>query len=183
VEKDQKKAEATKQKQTATVIDMLEGLKATSDQKKQHNMVNCTSTNLKKAGRDGEDMAHKVWVSEGESVGGEYSCIPAGEWLEYTHAGDDGEVAGMVGGMVEIVPRLWKRAGHVMYGWYTAHWLQQIPSNRRSLDILCYQYLAACIYILSEWTHQLKRYHDLGRAAWKGTCVQLLCTVSVSLHL
>lgn len=142
-------------------------------------MVNCTSTNLQKAGRNEDDMADKEWVSKGESVGEEYSCIPAGGWLEYTHAGNDAEVAGMVGWKVEIVPRLRNRTGHVMYGWYTAHWHRQIPSNGWSLGIVRYLYPAACIYILSELTHQLKRYHNLGRAAWKRTSFQQPCTVWV----
>jgi hypothetical protein len=79
-------------------------------------MVKCAGTNFQKAGSDEEeDLVDEGWVSEGESEGEEDSLIPAGGLLEDMQAGDDGEVAGMVGRKVEIVTRSGRRAGCVIY--------------------------------------------------------------------
>jgi len=100
-------------------------------------MVKCAGTNLQNAGREEEDLVDRGWVSEGESEGEEDSLIPAGGLLEDMHAGDDGEVAGMAGRKVEIVTRSGRRAGRVIYGWYTARGRERIPGHGRSLGKLC----------------------------------------------
>ena len=110
-------AEAWKRKQTATASSKeIEGLSATSNQEKQHSMVKCAGTNLQKAGSDEEeDLVDEQLVAKGESEGEEDSLIPDGGLLKDMQAGDDGEVAGMVGRKVEIVTRPGSRAGRVIY--------------------------------------------------------------------
>jgi len=100
-------------------------------------MVKCAGTNFQKAGsNEEEDLVDEGWVSEGESEGEEDSLIPAGELLEDMQAGDDGEVAGMVGRKVEIVTRSGRRAGGVIYSWYNARGRERNPGHGRSLGTL-----------------------------------------------
>jgi len=100
-------------------------------------MVKCAGTNFQKAGSDEDkDLVDEGWVSEGESEGEEDSLIPAGGLLEDMQAGDDGEVAGMVGRNVEIVTRSGRRAGRVIYSGDHAHGHEWNPGHGWSLCTL-----------------------------------------------
>jgi len=110
------RAEARKMKQTATACTEIEGLSATSNREKQHSIGMCAGKNLQKAGSDEEeDRVDAGRVSVGETEGEDDSLIPAGGLLDDMLAGNDGEVAEMVGTQVEIVTRSGRRAGCVDY--------------------------------------------------------------------